>query len=51
MGFKLYKRPRLKKPDMIVAWPGIGNVGIIAIEALRTALNAEVIGEIEPWEF
>ena len=36
---------------MIVGWPGIGNVGIITVETLRQALQAEELGEIEPWDF
>ena len=51
MGIRLYKEPGLKKPDMIVGWPGIGNVGIIAIDTLREQLQAEEFGEIEPWDF
>jgi len=51
MGIKLYKEPRLEKPNLIAAWPGIGNVGIIAIDTLREVLNAEEFGEIEPWDF
>ena len=31
MGIKLHKELRLEKPDLIVGWPGIGNIGIIAI--------------------
>ncbi len=30
MGFRLFDEPVLEKPDMLVAWPGIGNVGVIA---------------------
>jgi hypothetical protein len=36
---------------MIVGWPGIGNVGIITVETMRQALQAEELGEIEPWDF
>ena len=36
---------------MIVGWPGIGNVGIITVETLRQAVQAEELGEIEPWDF
>ncbi len=35
MGIRLYKEPRLEKPDMIVGWPGIGNIGIIAVDTKR----------------
>ncbi len=51
MGIRLYKEPRLEKPDMIVSWPGIGNIGIIAVDTLREQIQAEEFGEIEPWDF
>ena len=51
MGIILHQEPELNNPDMIVGWPGIGNVGIITIETLRQALQAEELGEIEPWDF
>ncbi len=51
MGIKLYRKPKLDRPDLLVAWPGIGNVGLIAIDSLRGMLNAEELGEIEPWDF
>lgn len=51
LGIKLYKKPDLKNPTMLCGWPGIGNIGINAIDSLRAALRAEEFGEIEPWEF
>jgi proteasome assembly chaperone (PAC2) family protein len=36
---------------MIVGWPGIGNIGIITVNALRQQIEAEEFGEIEPWDF
>jgi hypothetical protein len=51
MGIKLYAEPRCEKPVLLVGWPGIGNVGIIAVDGLRRAVGAEPIGEIEPWDF
>ena len=51
MGIVLHKEPELNNPEMIVGWPGIGNVGIITVETLRQALQAEELGEIEPWDF
>jgi len=51
MGVKLYKEPELTNPTMFCGWPGIGNIGIIAIDTLRGALRAEQFGEIEPYEF
>ncbi len=51
MAVKFCKEPWLDKPDMLVSWPGIGNVGLIAIDTLRAELQAEELGEIEPWDF
>jgi proteasome assembly chaperone (PAC2) family protein len=51
LGIVLNQEPELRNPDMIVSWPGIGNVGIITVETLRQALQAEELGEIEPWDF
>ena len=51
MGIKLYRRPKLENPVLIASWPGIGNIGIIAVDTLRGMLRAEEFGEIEPWDF
>ena len=51
MGIKIYKEPKLEKPVMFVGWPGIGNIGIIAVNTLRGILRAEEFGEIESWDF
>ena len=51
MGIKLYKEPELEKPIMFVGWPGIGNIGIIAVNTLKGILRAEEFGEIESWDF
>lgn len=51
MGIKLYKEPKLEKPVMFVGWPGIGNIGIIAVNTLKAILRAEEFGEIESWDF
>jgi len=51
MGIKLYKKPDLEKPLMFVGWPGIGNIGILAVNALKDILRAEEFGEIESWDF
>jgi hypothetical protein len=51
MGIKLYKKPDLEKPMMFVGWPGIGNIGIIAVNALKDILRGEEFGEIESWDF
>lgn len=51
MAIKLYKEPKLERPDLICGWPGIGRIGIMAVDYLRRAIAAEELGEIEPWEF
>jgi proteasome assembly chaperone (PAC2) family protein len=45
------KEPRGKACDLIAAWPGIGNLALIVAKYLREKLNAEEIGEIEPFAF
>jgi len=51
MGIKLYTEPQLEKPLMFVGWPGIGKIGIMAVNILRDILKAEQLGEIESWDF
>jgi proteasome assembly chaperone (PAC2) family protein len=51
MGIRLYQEPELESPILLASWPGIGNIGIIAVDTLRGILEAEELGEIEPWEF
>jgi hypothetical protein len=51
MVIKFYKKPKLEKPMMFVGWPGIGNIGMIAVNTLKGILRAEEFGEIESWDF
>jgi len=51
MGIVIYKEPELENPVMVASWPGIGNIGIIAVDTLKNMLGAEELGEIEPWDF
>ncbi len=51
MSYILYDKPKLKDPIMIASWSGIGNIGLIAVDSLRKQLQAEELGEIEPWLF
>ena len=51
MTVKLYREPKLERPDLICGWPGIGRIGIMAVDYLRRAITAEEFGEIEPWDF
>jgi hypothetical protein len=36
---------------LTASWPGIGNIGIIVVDALKRMSGAEELGEIELWEF
>ena len=47
----MHPEPDLKNPVMFCGWPGIGNIGIIAIDTLRNLLRAAEFAEIEPWDF
>jgi proteasome assembly chaperone (PAC2) family protein len=51
MGLRLYAEPKLDNPILIACWPGIGNIGIMAVDFLRKAVGAEELGEIESWDF
>ena len=44
---KLYAKPKLNSPNMLAAWPGIGNVSIIVATYLKRKLNFKGLGEIE----
>lgn len=50
-GIKIIKRPRLKSPYLIVAWPGMGEVAIKAVNYLIEKLNAEEFARIYPENF
>jgi uncharacterized protein (TIGR00162 family) len=49
--FKLYARPELKSPNMIAAWPGIGNVSTLVAQYLEKKLVCEKLGIIEASHF
>jgi proteasome assembly chaperone (PAC2) family protein len=51
MGVKLCREPKLEQPILFVGWPGIGNIGILAVNTLKDLLRAEEFGEIESWDF
>ena len=44
---KLYARPRLNLPNMLAAWPGIGNVSIIVATYLQRKLGFKELGEVD----
>lgn len=44
---KIYAHPRLNSPVMIAAWPGVGNVAMIAAGYLKKQLAFKRLAEIE----
>ena len=44
---KFHARPKLNSPNMLAAWPGIGNVSIIVATYLERKLDFKELGEIE----
>jgi len=48
---RLHGQPKLKKPIMVAAWPGMGGVAIVAARYLREKLGAQELGSIDPQEF
>ena len=48
---RLRIRPRLNSPNMLAAWPGVGNVAMIVAAYLQRKLDFKELGEIEPSYF
>jgi uncharacterized protein len=48
---KFTRKPRLKEPYLVVAWPGMGEVAFKAATYLVDALKAEEFARIPPQEF
>ena len=48
---KLYARPKLNSPNMLAAWPGVGNVAMIVATYLERKLGFKELGEIEASRF
>lgn len=44
---KLYARPKLNSPNMLAAWPGIGNVATIIANYLRSKLGFKELAALE----
>ena len=43
---KLYGRPKLNSPNLLAAWPGIGNVSIIVAQYLLGKADFKELGEV-----
>jgi len=45
---RIYRNIKFEtQPIMLASWPGMGNVGIISTDYLRSKINAEVLAEID----
>jgi proteasome assembly chaperone (PAC2) family protein len=44
---KIYARPKLDSPNMLAAWPGIGNVAMIVANYLKNKLGFKELGTLE----
>lgn len=51
MSIVYYREPKLENPVIVAAWPGIANIGLMAVDTLKNLVKAEELGEIEPMEF
>ena len=48
---KIHARPNLNSPNMLAAWPGIGNVATIVANYLKRKLNFKPLGQLEASHF
>jgi len=47
----LYEKPKLRSPVLVAAWPGMGNVAMLAVDYLRSHLGAKPLGELASGDF
>jgi len=47
MKVRLHRDVGMRKPTLLAGWPGMGNVGVGAVDYLRRELGTEVFGEID----
>ncbi len=48
---RLQEEPELTDPCLVAAWPGVGNVALIAATYLKDKLEAKEFAEIDPYGF
>lgn len=48
---KIYKRPKLREPILIAAWPGMGEVALKAAKYLKEKLKPVEFARLDPAEF
>ncbi len=47
MSIKIIKKPDIETPLFLAGWPGMGNVGVIAVNYARKAVGAEKFAEVD----
>ncbi|MBE0481005.1 MAG: PAC2 family protein [Dehalococcoidia bacterium] len=48
---RFHRQPELVEPVLVAAWPGVGNVALIAATYLKDRLEAEELAELDPTDF
>ena len=48
---KIHARPKLDSPNLLAAWPGVGNVSMIVATYLKTKLDFKELGEVKTSHF
>jgi hypothetical protein len=48
---KIHARPKLNSPNLVAAWPGIGNVAMVIANYLKAKLPFKELGYLEPSYF
>ncbi len=51
MAILFHQQLQLESSRLFCSWPGIGNIGVLAVGSLINQLQARSFAEIEPWDF
>jgi uncharacterized protein len=51
MSLVYFREPQLDKPVLVASWPGIGNIGLLAVDSLNKLVGGEEFAEIESADF
>ena len=41
MSITYFREPQLDKPVLVASWPGIGNIGMLAVDSLNKLVGGE----------
>lgn len=48
---EFYRTPKLQRPILVAAWPGMGRVAMLAVEYLRNKLGAQLLAEAKASDY